>query len=396
MKILQINTTVNTGSTGRITEEIGRVFIEHGHESYIAYGRGDENFSKSQLTRIGTKWSSYGHGIKTLLLDRHGFGSEYATKQLIIEIKKINPDVIGLHNLHGYYLNIEVLFKFLESINKPIVWTLFDCWAFTGHCTYYDNIQCKKWKSECHQCPKISSYPRSLGVDQSRNNFKDKKALFNLPKKMKIVVHSRWLKSQVELSFLKNQSIDHIFNGTNLQLFKPYPLIEKKIILGVASTWDERKGLKDFVKLNVLLEDSYQIVLIGLNKKQIDALPDGILGISRTENIEELVEWYNKASVFVNPTYQDNFPTTNIEALACGTPVITYDTGGSPEAIDVETGVVVKKKDIEGIVNAISFLRKKNVKQLSLNCRKRAEAFFDKNERYQDYLNLYKELLNGE
>lgn len=241
---------------------------------------------------------------------------------------------------------------------------------------------------------KWGSYPRSFGIDQSRRNFQEKKALFHLPTKMNVIVHSKWLKSQVELSFLGNLPIKHFFNGTNLQMFKPNPSVERNIILGIASTWDERKGLNDFVQLSKRLDSEYQIVLIGLSPKQIKSLPIDIIGMSRTENISELVKWYNKAEVFVNPTYQDNFPTTNIEALACGTTVITYDTGGSPKAIDKETGVIVKKGDIDGLVEAISFLRSKDSKELSIKCRKRAEENFDKNDRYSDYLELYKKLLN--
>jgi len=391
LKLLQINTTVNSGSTGRIAEGIGRVAISQGYQSVIAYGRGDRP-SQSQLIRIGNELDVYWHGVFTLLTDRHGFASVRATKQLIRQIEQIKPDVIGLHNLHGYYLNIEVLFNFLKQSSIPVLWTLFDCWAFTGHCTYYDNIDCKKWQTECGKCPKTRYYPASYGLDQSTRNYRDKKFLFHLPEQLHLIVHSQWLQSQVKQSFLSDLPLHHIYNGTDLRAFKPQPVEEEDVILGVASTWDLRKGLQDFIALRVQLSADYKIVLIGLSKKQIQGLSSGIHGLERTESIQELAQWYSKARVFFNPTYQDNFPTTNIEALACGTPVITYDTGGSPEAIDANTGKVVEKGDLEGIVAAIEHFTNQDRATLQKHCRSRAELHFDQEDRYQEYLTLFTSL----
>jgi glycosyltransferase involved in cell wall biosynthesis len=395
LKVLQINTTVNSGSTGRIAEDIGNVLIANGHESYVAYGRGNRP-SNSELVKIGAKKDVYLHGVKTLFFDRHGFGSACATKALVKEIDRIKPDVIGLHNLHGYYVHIDILFNYLEQANIPVVWTLFDCWAFTGHCTYFDDINCRKWKNECNSCPKTKKYPSSYGLDNSRMNFMDKKYLFNLPENLEIIVHSNWLKGLVEQSFLSNRTIHHVFSGIDLEKFKIHSVkkSERKIILGVASIWDTRKGLTDFFKLDDLITEEYQIVLIGLTKQQIKTLPKGVKGIERTESTESLTEFYNMAAVFINPTYQDNFPTTNIEALACGTPLITYNTGGSPEAIDENTGRVVEKGDVQGLWKAIKELKVLPQEQLRNDCRTRAEKHFDKNDRYQDYLNLYEQLVN--
>lgn len=399
MKVLQINTIVNSGSTGRIAEDIGNVLIENGHTSYIAFGRGNRP-SNSKLIRIGNDLDVYNHGFKTLITDKHGFGSKRATLELIKQIEQIKPDVIGLHNLHGYYINIELLFKFLSKSNIPVLWTLFDCWAFTGHCTYFDDISCEKWKIQCEKCPKYKNYPKSL-VDNSFDNFVRKRELFNSIKKLELVTHSNWLKGLVEKSFLSDLKIHHTPSAINLDLFKPeksdlkakYTLENKKLVLGCASIWSNRKGLNDFLQLYKLLDENYQIVLIGLNSKEIKLLPKEIIGISRTENTKELAQWYSLAEVFVNPTTQDNFPTTNLEALACGTPVITYNTGGSPESIDDGTGIVVEKGDIAGLRNAIKYFAKFDRQRLAEVCRNRAKKNYDKNSRYLDYLKIFENLI---
>jgi glycosyltransferase involved in cell wall biosynthesis len=403
MKILQINTTVNSGSTGRIAEDIGKVLIANGHESYIAFGRGNQN-SQSNLIRIGSKVDSFLHGLRTRFFDRHGFGSKKATLQLIHEIDKIKPDAIGLHNLHGYYLNIELLFHYLKESDIPVLWTLFDCWAFTGHCTYFDDIDCKKYQTQCEKCPKINKYPSSFFVDNSFKNFKDKKNLFKSLANIDYVVHSDWLKGLFKKSYLKNYGVNSLPSGIDLDLFQPTPstiknkfnIEGKKIILGCASPWSERKGFKDFFELRKKLDKNSIIVLIGLSKKQLNNLPEGIKGIPRTDSIEELVMWYSAADVFVNPTYQDNFPTTNIEALACGTPVVTYNTGGSPEAVNHKTGMVVEKGSIKGLFESIVQLESLNRETVARDCRERALDKFNKNDRYQDYIMLFENLISSQ
>ena len=403
MRVLQINATVNSGSTGRIAEDIGLVLINVGHESYIAYGRGNQP-SKSNKIIIGNQWDANWHGVVSLLLDRHGFASRKATKQLINKIEELKPDVINLHNIHGYYVNIEILFDYLKKINIPVVWTFHDCWPFTGHCSYFDSVACEKWKTHCQNCPKKSFYPKSLLIDNSFKNFSDKKQIFNQLDNLHIITPSNWLKNLVKQSFLSKFPVSCIHNGIDLSKFSPVENVEKLIqkwnlkdkiiVLGVANVWQLSKGLSDFVKLAEVLSDAYQVVLIGLTKKQIAQLPKNIIGIERTESIEELAEYYSLAKLFVNPTYQDNFPTTNIEALACGTPVVTYNTGGSPEAIDKETGIVVEKGNVNDLKTAIERVTSAKTEYYDKEkCRKRAEKHFDKNERYQDYLQLFKTLV---
>jgi len=393
MKILQINTRVNSGSTGRITEDIGKTLISAGYESYIAFGRGNQK-STSQLIRIGSKWDFYMHGIISLFTDRHGFGSKRATKNFLKQVDVIKPDAIGLHNIHGYYLNVKILFKYIKEKNIPILWTFHDCWPFTGHCSY--NTDC----DNCKNCQR--KYPTSIFLKQTTRNFRDKKLIFNKVNKLQIITPSMWLKDLVQQSFLK-YPVMSINNGIDLNQFQPsdnqkklkekLDLQNKKIILGVASTWDKRKGLDDFIQLASFIDRSYQIILIGLSSKQLQTLPKNIMGVQRTESIAELANYYGMADVYINPTHKDNFPTTNIEALACGTPVITYNTGGSPEAIDAKTGKIIKKGDVKGLWRSIQELALQPKEHYTKVCRLRAEQLFNKEDRFMDYLKCYEKLI---
>jgi glycosyltransferase involved in cell wall biosynthesis len=403
MKILQINSTVNSGSTGRIAEDIGRVLIKSGHESYIAAAYTNRP-SQSKVITIGNKFDRFFHGLKTRFFDLHGFGSRYATKKFVAEIQNINPDVIHLHNVHGYYLNIEVFFQFLAKTKTPVVWTHHDCWAFTGHCSFFDSVGCEKWKTGCFACPKKQYYPASWIVDNSKNNYLVKQRLFNLPDNITKVAPSAWLKDLIELSFLK-KPVKVINNGIDLDVFKPaessadirrkYGLGDKKIVLGVANIWDKRKGLADFVRLSELLSPEFQIFLVGVGHEHKKHLPRNIVSISRTEDIHALARLYSSADCFVNPTYQDNFPTTNLEALACGTPVVTYKTGGSPESVDENCGMIVDKGDIIGLKKAVENITLVEKLQLRNACRNKALKHYNKKDRFHDYQTLYESLLKS-
>jgi putative colanic acid biosynthesis glycosyltransferase len=402
MKLLQVNSTVNRGSTGRIVEDIGRLAIARGHHSYIAYGRGN-SLSSSETIRIGNSRDNFWHWVNTILFDTHGFASTRATNELVNYLSVTMPDIIGLHNLHGYYLNIEVLFNFLSTLKIPIVWTLHDCWAFTGHCVHYENIGCNKWETQCFKCPKKIKYPSSRFLDNSKNNYIKKKILFNKPNNLTLVVPSLWLKNELSRSFLKDIPCIVINNGVDLDIFKPKKdkilreeFVGKKIILGVANVWQKSKGWDDFIELAKILDNRiYQIVLVGVKESQKKKLPDSIYSISKTANIEELAIWYSNADIFINPTYADNFPTTNLEALACGTPVVTYNTGGSPESIDENTGLVVEKGDIIGLRKAIETISMLDQEKLRANCRQRAIENYDKNMRFNDYVSLYEGLIKN-
>ena len=402
-KLLQINSTCNVGSTGKIAEGIGRLAIEAGWDSIIAYGR-SYSPSKSQIIKIGSSISVYNHILVSRIFDKHGLGSIGATERFIKLIDtKLKPDIIHLHNIHGYYLNYSILFQYLRSRNIPIVWTMHDCWPFTGHCAYFDRVSCCKWEIMCENCPQLLAYPRSWGRDNSKYNFLSKKSSFLLHDRMFVVPVSYWLDSLLKKSFLKNIPRRVIHNGIDIKLFSPnsdlsfiekYNLQGKNIILGVASPWSERKGLGDFFKLRELLPvHQYAIVLVGLSPSQIRDLPQGIVGIQRTSSIKELANIYSSASVFVNTTYEENYPTVNLEAISCGTPVITYNTGGSPESVTSDTGFVIKQGDIKALVNAIKYISQKGKLFYSLKCRSYAEANFDQSKCFEQYIDLYNELL---
>lgn len=394
-KIFQINTVSNTGSTGKIAEGIAGALHHVGWKSYIGYGRKGKNSNFSTEIPIGRKVDFYLHALGTRFTDRHGFYSVQATKRFLKQLDEIKPDLIHLHNIHGYYLNIELLFSFLKTKDVPVVWTLHDCWTYTGHCAYYSACGCLKWQTHCERCPQTANYPKSF-VDASSKNYSDKKMLFNGIEKLTIVTPSEWLANEVSQSFLGDYPRRIINNGIDLDRFKMYPtqivterfkLQDRTVILGVASIWEERKGIKDFLKLSTMVDSRFTIILVGLNDAQIKQLPANIIGVKRTESVEELAQLYTLADFFFNPTYEDNFPTTNIEALACGTPVITYNTGGSPETLSRETGWVVQQGDLNAVLSIVRSSEK--IIKPAEDCRKRAKNFYDQSRSTAEYLDLY-------
>lgn len=390
MKILQINSVCGYGSTGSIVVDLYNELKKRGHECYVAYGRG--NAPKNiQAYRVGSDVDVYVHGIFSRLTDKQGFYSTNATKRFVHWMKEYDPDVIHLHNLHGYYINIKILFDVLKQMDKPVVWTLHDCWAFTGHCSHFEFIECDKWKTQCRHCPQKKEYPASFLVDNSRNNFVRKKSAFCTLKNLTIITPSQWLGNLVKESFLQKYSSRVIRNGIDLQVFHPtyknmkqqYGLQDKKIILGVASEWGKRKGMQDFLKLAELLDDNYHIVLIG-HMMEKPMKKNNITYISRTNNREELAAWYTEADVFFNPTYEDTFPTVNLEALACGTQVVTYDTGGSPEGIIDHAGMVFAKGDLNGV--ALYINSQKHVKVSE------EKSFLSKDRMVEKYVEIYEKV----
>lgn len=405
--ILQIN-TYDGGSTGSIARNINNIAEQKGWSAYLYYGRDSYHKSMAENTRIMGRGLSYKirvlfHVFITRVFDKHGCGSCQDTKCLITEVERIKPDIIHLHNIHGYYLNYKVLFKYLRKSGVPVVWTLHDCWSMTGHCTHFEHVMCDRWKTGCYDCPEKKSYPASLFLDRSKKNYIEKQESFTSVENVTIVPVSNWLGNIVKESFLKDYEVNVINNGIDIQKFQPiqsdirekFSISEKKIILGVASPWGRRKGLEDFFELHRHISgDEYQIVLIGLSEDQIKQLPKGIIGLTRTESVEELAQWYSAADVFVNPTYEDTYPTTNLEAISCGTPVATYRTGGSPESITSSTGRVVDKGDIAGFAKAIESLCRADRDETRRVCREYAVAHFDKRECFEKYIELYERILN--
>lgn len=394
--LLQINVTANWGSTGKIAEQIGQCAIVHGWDSYIAYGRW-YNPSQSHLIKIGDKLNMYQHYAEQRIFDNEGLCSRRATKEFIKRIDEIKPNVIQLHNIHDHYLNYRLLFEYLNKTDIKVVWTFHDCWAFTGHCFHFITKGCERWKSGCFDCPLQHEYPKTL-FDRSRKNYTMKKNLFGANNNLTIIACSEWIANFVRQSFLKDKPIRVINNGVDLNVFKDSESLgtNKKSfhVLAVSNVWNKDKGFDDILKLREILSNEYEITIVGVAKQQLNSLPQGIVGIERTQNVHELVALYSKADVFINPTYADNFPTVNLEALACGTPVITYRTGGSPEALDENTGVVVEQGDLNGLVEAIRMMKDNPLS--SSDCRKRAEDYFERDKCFEKYIDLYNGLMQVE
>lgn len=371
MKLVSINTVCN-GSTGKIMGSISREARNDGFEVFCIYGR-RKGYIDIPCKKIGGPFSFLYHVFITTIFDAHGHGSYFKTKELVRELKKINPDIIHLHNIHGYYINYKILFYYLRNeYQGKIFWTLHDCLPMTGHCAYFDYIHCDRWKKGCHDCPNKKNYPISLVFDRSKKNYEEKKKLFADPR-ITIITPSIWLQNIVSKSFLKICNVKTINNGIDLEIFKPkkdetiydkYNIPkDKKVILGVASIWEKRKGFDDFLSLADEISDEYVIVLVGLNDRQIKEVENyrNIIPIKRTENQVDLATLYSLSYCLLNPTYEDNYPTVNIEALACNTRVVCYDTGGCVEQAKNKNVYLIKKQgkeeNIKNILKTIYSLK---------------------------------------
>lgn len=390
MKVVQINSTCGMGSTGKICVAVSELLNQNNVENYILYVSGESPYSQ------GIKYASDKYiklqALKSRILGNYGFNSFYTTKKLISKLEEIKPNVIHLHNLHSHNCNLQMLFSYLKEKKIKLFWTFHDCWAFTAYCPYFTMLKCDKWRTECQSCPQKKYY--SCFFDRSEFLFNKKRSLFsNLD--LTIVTPSQWLADLVKQSFLKVYPVSVINNGIDLSVFKPtesnfrekYNLQNKKIVLGVAFDWGIRKGLDVFVKLANSLPNDYSIVLVGTNDNVDKQLPQNIISIHRTQNQTELAEIYSAVDVFANPTREENYPTVNMEALACGTPVVTFRTGGSPEILDATCGSVVDCDDVDALKTEIRRICEKTVFTKE-NCLKRAKLFDMKN-RFEEYVELY-------
>lgn len=388
----------NFGSTGAIVRNIGSFFEAEGGDYYFAYPESSLNKKKkhndiiicSAFFRKIAEKLSYFTGYRGCWLPLHTF-------VLIQKIKKIKPDIIHLHNLHDTYINLPILFSFLKKENIKVIWTLHDCWAFTAQCPYFSMVKCTKWKTHCYDCPQYMRYPSSR-IDTAQSMYEFKKRWFIGVKDMTIVTPSQWLAGLVKESYLKDYPVRIINNGIDLNMFKPtlssfrekYNIEKgKNIVLGVAFDWGIRKGLDVFIDLAKRLNKQYQIVLVGTNDDIDQQLPDNIISIHRTQNQKELAEIYTAADLFVNPTREENYPTVNMESISCGTPVLTFQTGGSPEMLDETCGSVVNCDDIDSMEKEIIRICENRVFS-SEQCIHRASHFSSDISSLQ-YISLYNE-----
>lgn len=400
MKIVEINGT-NYSSTGNIALNIAKTARDNDIEAYtfcktskksLEFNHNNQFYIGSRLERVISEQLGCITGYK----DSFNY---FGTKDLINKLKEIKPDLIHLHVIHDTYLNLSMFFNYLKELNIPVVWTMHDCYGITGQCVYFDSINCDKWKTGCQNCPQLKRYPESYLFDKTEYLWNKKKELFNSINNLTIVTPSNWLADLVRQSYLKEKNILVINNGIDLNKFKPldsdfkekYNLNNKKIVLGVGYIWNQRKGINDFIKLVNRLPEDYKIVLVGTNEEVDKILPNNILSIHRTYNQEELIKIYSCADNFVNPTYEDNLPTVNIESLACGCPVITYNTGGSGEVLDETCGSVIEKGNIDLLEKEI--IRVCEDKPYSKeNCLIRARQF-NMNDKYNEYIELFKSLI---
>ena len=403
MKVIQINTVGNYGSTGRIAEQIGIAASARGWKSYIACAR-KLRPSASEIIKLSSPVQIAFNGLWQRIFDTDSPISKIAVKELSEAIIKISPDIIHLHNTHGYYLNNPELLRFLSSYGRPVIWTLHDCWVLTGHCCYFESSGCRKWKTLCGNCPQKKEYPSSFICDSSRRNHKLKQELINSIPKLTLVPVSRWLNGLLKESALKDIPSKVIHNGIDLDTFKPtyikgflekYSIPNKKIVLFVSSIWEERKGFNLISRIASLLGGEYICVAVGVNRRQKEYLSKyGIIGVSRTESPADLASLYTAASVFANPTFEDNYPTVNLESIACGTPVVTFNSGGASETIPDGAGIAVPRGDVEAMVQSIKRLSSEESTETAGRLRGIAENNFSGKIAWNKYIDIYEESLS--
>ena len=400
VKVLIINSVCGSGSTGRITSDIYALLKDQGNQVKVAYGIGvASGVKREDLIHINNKWGYYVHNILARITDRTGFFSVIQTRRLIHKIKRFSPDIIQLHNLHGYYINIRMLFNYLAESGIPVVWTLHDCWPMTGHCVHFSYIGCKKWMSQCRLCPLVHEYPKSLWIDQSSRNMNDKRKLFTSINTMMIVTPSKWLAEVVKQSFLGKYEVAVIPNGIDLNVFYPTPnhvkekmgISNKKMILAVSSVWYKKKGLFDLYELAELIDtQKYKLVIVGLTSDQIKQMPDSVIALEHISDLHELARFYTAADVFVNLSYEETMGMVTAEALACGTPAVVYDQTAVPEVVDCKSGIVVAAGDIRGVYAAIESVTSADYTQFTPVER---ATQYEKNKQYQKYVDIYNKMI---
>ncbi len=398
MKLLQINSVCGYGSTGKITTDIAE-FIEHnGSEAYIAYGQKNSDYAKSY--KIGTRFENHLHNLGSRILGTQGHFSKNGTKKLISYIDELNPSLIHLHNIHGNYLNVPAFFEFLLKVNKPVIWTLHDCWAFTGKCAHYTDVGCYKWKIECRSCPQVRSYPPSLILDRSNMLFHEKQKLFTSLPNLEIITVSRWLENQVRSSFFKEKSIRMIYNWIDTDTFKPCTSINSKYlsnysfnIVCVGAYWDvDSSKFKKLIKLSKLIGKDARILLVG--RVGPGNLPENILHIPYVSNQHELAQIYSYADAYVHLSTEDTFGKVIAEAMACGTPAVVFNSTACPELIGDGCGYVIDNLEVSDVYKALLQIRHNGKSKYSSSCMKHVAENFERNKNLEATWKLYNSMLS--
>lgn len=401
MKVVMINSVSGYGSTGSICVDIAIELERHGHECFIAFGQVSRGYHNE--FKIGTKLENHLHNVGSRLLGKQGYFTKRGTKKLVDFLRSYNPDVIHLHNLHGNYLKLEILFKYLIEVQKPVVWTLHDCWAFTGKCAHYTDVQCFKWQTHCDNCPQVQKYPPSVLLDRSSVMFDDKKEWFTSLKNMTIIPVSNWLAREVSTSFLNKYPLIPIYNWVNHEIFKPmiatdfhkkYEVsAEKFTVLLVSAGWHETDvKYQDAIALAAVLPDDMQIIMIGKVVKP-EYLPKNIKHIDYLNGPAELANAYSFADVYVHLSTEDTFGKVIAEALSCGTPAVVYDVTACPEIIDTHCGYVVAKRDVQQVREAILKIKENSKSHYAAHCRNRVVKNFDYTTNIQQTIGIYNSIV---
>lgn len=399
--LLLINVALNTGSTGKIVEGIGALALAEGWNIVVAHGSRYKNSSNLYSIQVSSKVGEYLHYFESSLFDAQGLGSRIETKRFLKKLDQIKPDLVHVHNIHGCFLNYPLLFRYLNARNIPVVWTLHDCWAMTGHCVHFERTNCDKWKSLCEKCPQKRDFPSSYLFDMSKRNFMLKRELLSQLDNLHITTVSKWLADVAKESFLKSLPIHVIPNGIQTSLFqntssdivKQLNVSGKKILLAVASGFGERKGLYDYCRLSEILTDKYQLILVGVSEEDKKQLPSNIITLSKTDSQLELVKLYSAADVLLSLSYEETFGLTILEAMSCGTPAVVYANTAQPELITSCTGTVVPTGDIAAVVVAVDSICSQGKGKYSSNCKSFAENY-EQTKIYRDYINLYTSILS--
>ena len=391
-------TALPYGSVANQMYKIVDAATKSGHTCYT-FSKPIKNFVNKRENHefIGSTFSVKLHSFLAAYTGYHGLFSVCATLKLIKRLKNIKPDILMLFNLHGWFINLPLLFNYIKKNDIRVVWRFSDSWPFTGHCTGYATVKCEKWREGCYSCPQYMLYPQTK-VDRSKQLYKLKNKWFNGVKNLTIVSQTKFMRTFIKQSFLQNYNVKVLYNGVDLETFKPtnsdfkekYGLQDKFVVLGVASDWSDRKGLDIMIKLSKRLDDRFKVVIVGLEKLDCD---HNMLVIPAQKPLV-LREIYSACDVFANPTREDTFANVNLEALACGLPVVMFDTDGTPEGLDETCGVVVDKNDIDAM--------QKHIENICINktlskeaCLKRAE-FFEKDKRTNEYVKLFEEVINND